>query len=98
MAKVNQDPFSNGTELMLWYDHNCDRCWKSSRLKKEGDTKNEDEYTKIICAIQRDIFTRMYSNELIAERTIEICRSGKCPYRQERRKKYERNKKYPKLF
>ncbi|MBO7510652.1 MAG: hypothetical protein J6T35_05650 [Bacteroidales bacterium] len=83
---------------MLWYDHNCDRCWKSSRLKKEGDTKYEDEYTKIICAIQRDIFTRMYSIEPISQRTIDACHKADCPYRQEKRKKYEKHKNYPKLF
>lgn len=92
MKKIDQDPFSNGTEFMFWEDYNCDQCWKSSTLKEDG------EYKKIICAIQRDIFTRMYSEEPIAERTIEICRSGKCPYRQERRKKYEKNSKEPKLF
>ena len=98
MKKIDRDPFSNGTEFMMWEEHNCDRCWKSSRLRKAGDTKYEDEYTKVRCAIQRDIFIRMCSNEPIAERTIDICRSGVCPFREEKRKKYEKNKGLPKLF
>ncbi len=100
MKKVNQDPFSNGTEFMMFEERNCDRCWKSSRLKNDSVNLKTGEavYTKIICAIQRDIFTRMYSNEPIAQRTIDICRSFTCPYRQERRKKYEKDKNQPKLF
>lgn len=98
MTKVNIDPFSNGTEYMMWESRNCDRCWKSSKLKKEGDTSYEDEYTKIRCAIQRDIFTRMGSNEPIAQRTIDVCRMRDCPYREEKRKRYEKNKGLPKLF
>ena len=98
MRKVDQDPFSNGTEFMRWEDRNCDRCVKSSHLRKQGDTKYEDEYTKIRCAIQRDIFTRMCSNEPIAVRTIEICASGVCQFRKDHYKKYERFKKEPKLF
>ena len=98
MKKIDKDPFSNGTEFMMFEERNCDHCWKSSHLKRPGDTENEDEYTPIICAIQRDIFIRMTSNEPIAVRTIEICSSGVCPYRQEKRKRYERNKGLPKLF
>ena len=98
MSKVNQDPFSNGTEYMMFEDRNCNRCWKSSHLRKEGDTRYEDEYTVIRCAIQRDIFTRMGSNEPISQRTIDICRSGVCPFRQDKRKRYEKDKGLPKLF
>ena len=99
LKKVDMDPFSNGTEYMLWEERNCDRCWKSSRLKKLGDTDYDDEYTKMVCAIQRDIFTRMVSDKSpISQRTIDICRTGVCPYRQEERKKYEKDKGLPKLF
>jgi len=93
MKKVDRDPFSNGTEHMRWEELNCDRCWKSSRLKD-----NEKEYTKVKCAIQRDIFTRMYSNEPISQRTIDVCRMRDCPYRQEHRPKYEKHKNEPRLF
>jgi len=27
-------PFSNGTEMMVWLDRNCDRCKKSEPLTK----------------------------------------------------------------
>lgn len=97
MAKVNQDPFSNGTEYMLWTERNCNRCYKSSHIKAGSDPDNP-EYTRITCAIERDIFTRMGSNEPISQRTIDACHNADCPYRQNKRKKYERNKKYPKLF
>ena len=99
MKKVDKDPFSNGTEFMLFEELNCDHCWKSSRPKNDNPLGEED-YTKIICAIQRDIFTRMWSKEPIAQRTIEICRTFNCPYKQEKRprKRYEKDKGLPKLF
>ena len=95
MKLIDRDPFSNGTEHMRWEELNCDHCWKSSRLKD-----NEKEYTKVKCAIQRDIFTRMMSNQPISQRTIDICSHADCPYRQEQRptKRYEKYKNDPKLF
>lgn len=97
MAKVNIDPFSNGTEFDVWYERNCERCVKASRYKGEN-IYGEDEYTKCRCAIQRDIFTRMYSYEPISQRAIDVCRMLDCPYRQEHYKKYEKHKREPKLF
>lgn len=100
MEKVNIDPFSNGTEHMAWEERNCDRCWKSSHIKKGSDPENPD-FTPIICAIQRDIFTRMVTDKQpISQRTIDICRKANCPYRQEKKptKKYEKYKNEPKLF
>lgn len=99
MAKVNIDPFSNGTEFDIWNERNCERCVKASRYK--GETIAGEEYTKGRCAIQRDIFTRMYSNEPISQRTINICRMSDCPYRQEHYPKKRKSDKYknePKLF
>jgi len=95
MKLIDRDPFSNGTEYMRWEELNCDHCWKSSRLKD-----NEKEYTKVKCAVQRDIFTRMMSNQPISQRTIDICSHADCPYRQEQRptKRYEKHKNEPKLF
>ena len=90
---INQDPFSNRTEYMMFEERCCDKCIKHSRLKKEGDTKYEDEYTKIVCSIERDIFIRMESDEPINQRTIDVCYDfvmhGKlCPYMKTERKKY----------
>ena len=96
MKKVDQDPFSNGTEHMIWEGLNCDRCTKNSHIKEDGNS-----FTIIKCAIQRDIFTRMFSNEPIAQRTIDICQMKDCPYRKEewpKRKKAEKHKNEPKLF
>lgn len=93
MKKIDKDPFSNGTEFMLWNEHNCDRCIKASHYNE----KTED-YTKFHCAIQRDIETRLYCNEPINERTIEICnefiwRGTLCPKLQTERKKYTKKDK-----
>ena len=95
MKLIDRDPFSSGSEYDWWESRNCDRCWKSSRLKD-----NEKEYTKVKCAIQRDIFTRMISNQPISQRTIDICSHADCPYRQEQRptKRYEKHKNEPKRF
>ena len=98
MKKVDKDPFSNGTEHMMFEERCCDQCIKHSRLKKEGDTMNDNEYTKIVCSIERDIFTRMGCNEPINQRTIDICfdfiMHGKlCPYMKTERKKYPRKLK-----
>ena len=78
MKMVNQDPFSNGTEYMIWEERNCDRCIKDSHM-----TKDQMGYTKIKCSIQRDIITRMYSNEPIKQKTIDICNMRDCPSRKE---------------
>lgn len=98
MKKVNKDPFSNGTEHMMFEECCCENCIKHSHMKKEGDTKYEDEYTKIVCSIERDIFIRMGCNEPINERTVTICNDftmhGKlCPYMKTERKKYPKKDK-----
>lgn len=98
MKKIDRDPFSNGTEYMIWEENNCDRCVKSSHIKRGSDPDFPD-YTPIKCAIQRDIFTRMVTDKTpISKRTIDICRSGKCPFKQTQHKKYEKFKNEPKLF
>lgn len=94
--KVNKDPFSNGTEHMRWDERNCERCIKGSRYNEKTES-----YSKTRCAIQRDIFTRMYSNEPISQRTIEVCQMLDCPYRKEhypKRPKGDKYKNEPKLF
>ena len=93
MKKVNQDPFSNGTEYMMFEDLCCNKCVKHSHMKKEGDTEYENEYTNVVCSIERDIFTRLWCNEPINQRTIDVCYDfvmhGKlCPYMKTERKKY----------
>lgn len=98
--KLDQDPFSNGSEHSYFEEYNCLLCWKHShlRLHKQGNG-GYVEYTQIICSIERDIITRMSSNEPIKKKTIDIChdflsRRQLCPYRQTRRK--YRPKKQPK--
>ena len=90
MKKVNQDPFSNGTEYMYWVEWNCDRC-----------VKQVDRCFNYRCSIQRDIDTRMMSNEPIAQRTINITRMSNCPYRREhwpKRKRKSKTAGLPSLF
>ena len=100
MKKIDRDPFSSGSEHSWWESHNCDRCWKSSHIKRGSDPDFPD-WTPIKCAIQRDIFDRMCDGSaLISQRTYDICQKHDCPYRQEQRpnKKYEKYKHEPKLF
>lgn len=100
MKLVDKDPFSNGFEHMRWEELNCDRCWKSSHIKKGSDPDYPD-FTQMKCAIQRNIFTRMVTDKQpISQRTIDICSHDDCPYRQEQRptKRYEKHKNEPKLF
>lgn len=98
MKMIDKDPFSSGTEFMMWEARNCDRCWKSSHIKRGSDPDNPD-YTPIICAIQRDIFTRMITDKQpISRRSYDICRKSDCPYRRKDRPKYEKHSKEPKLF
>ena len=103
MKRVNKDPFSNGTEYMLFEEHCCNKCIKHSHLKRDGDTEWEDEYTKIVCSIERDILERMCSNEPINQRTIDVCNDfilhGKlCPYMKTERKKVDKTKNLHKII
>lgn len=90
MKKIDRDPFSNGTEYAMWEDENCCVCIKDSHLKEDGKT-----YTKIRCAVQRDIFMRMMSSEPIAQRSYDACQQRICPYRKtewpKRKKKVKTN-------
>ena len=89
--KVNQDPFSNGSDHRAFVAFNCDRCIKSSQPRDGGDGLvkyiNEREDGMPRCSIQRDIMTRMFSNEPIKQETIDVCMAfifGRhlCPYRK----------------
>lgn len=71
LRKVNQGPFSNGTECEVWVERNCDRCKKNTAHTK--------------CAILRDIVTRMAMWKPISQRTIDICQKADCLYKKERR-------------
>lgn len=97
MAKVNQDPFSNGEEHRWWTARNCDKCIKSPKLI----ISDLVAYTKCRCAIYRDIEQRMWSDEPIAQRTIDICKKNDCPFRQEHYKPRKHKSKtagLPSLF
>jgi hypothetical protein len=86
MKKVDLDPFSNGTEHMMFEAENCDLCIKSSKLKADGTYTNCDKNNiPNRCSIERDIVLRMFCNEPISELTIMVCnnfieRGIKCPY------------------
>ena len=100
MPKVDKDPFSSGTEWDYWESHNCDKCVKASRIKRGSDPDFPD-YTKLRCAIQREIFSRACDgSELVSQRTLDICRKSDCPFRQEHYKHYPRRprKNEPTLF
>lgn len=87
LKKVNQDPFSNGTEHAMFESANCSRCIKSSEPKDNGlkYTNSDENNMPNRCSIQRDIFTRMLCNEPIKQETIDVCMAftfGRhlCPY------------------
>ena len=89
MKKVYVDPFSNGTEMMAFEERCCNNCVKHSRPYKN----NKFGYTKITCAIERDIMIRMGCNEPINQRTIDVCRDfvlkgTLCPWMKTERKRY----------
>lgn len=102
MKKVNQDPFSNGSEHRAFKAYCCDKCIISSEPREGGDglvkyiNEREDGMPK--CSIQRDIVLRMFSNEPIKQRTIDICRDfvlhrTQCPFMKTERKKYKKKVK-----
>lgn len=103
---VNQDPFSNGTEHLAFETYNCDKCIKSSVLKKDQISyTNADENNMPKCSIQRDIVTRMFNNEPIKEETIKICEEFTlygvlCPYMKTeyQKKKAKQDKNQTELF
>lgn len=83
--KTTTNPlFSNGTEWMDWLYINCDRCWKQSHEKKDG------EYTAIRCSIEADILAQAAGVNEIRQRSYDIVNSGKCPFRQAEKPKYAR--------
>lgn len=94
MKKVNKDPFSNGSEHMMFEERCCNKCIKASQPRQDGSFTNSDkDNMPNRCAIQRDIVTRMYCNEAINERTVQIChdfvmKGELCPYMKTERKKY----------
>ena len=104
MTKVNQDPFSNGSEHRAFEAYCCDKCIKSSEPRNGGDglvkyiNEREDGMPK--CSIQRDIVVRMFCDEPIKQKTIDICRDFTlhgtlCPYiktERPKRKKVENDK------
>ena len=99
MKKVDKDPFSNGTDFDWWERNNCNRCVKASQPREDYTFTNADENNMPNrCSIQRDIVTRMFSNEPIKQKTIDICEAfifGRqlCPYLKTERKKYPKKVK-----
>ena len=80
MKKVSIPCFSNGTEYAVWTERNCDRCYKSPKMKNDGEY-----YTKSRCRIfdELDVQLLGYGNEPVSERTYNVTHMRKCPYRKE---------------
>lgn len=76
MKKTKYPPFANGTEYMMWEERNCDQCVKASRYNE----KTQD-YTKIKCAVQRDIFNAEIGTP-VSQRTYDACQQLDCPYKK----------------
>lgn len=101
---INKDPFSNGTEFMMFEAQNCDRCFKSSEIKEDGTYTNAGPDNMPRCSIQRDIVMRMGCNDPIKEETVKIChdfvlKGTLCPYiRTERKRRPKRVENQTELF
>lgn len=99
LKKVNKDPFSNGSELMMFESECCTHCVKFSWWdEKHNRYINADDMNQPRCSIQRDIVTRAVCDEPIKQETVDICRNfvlqgTLCPYMVTKRKK--RQKKEP---
>lgn len=99
MKKVDKDPFSNGESFDRFEYKNCNRCIKASQPREDGTYTNAGkDNMPNKCSIQRDIIIRMFSNEPIKQKTIDICkdftlRGALCPYLKTERKKYPKKVK-----
>jgi hypothetical protein len=87
MKKVNEDPFSNGTEHMMFEAENCDKCIKNSVYDEKNDryTNADEDNMPNRCSILRDIMYRMVTGNPINQRTIDVChdflhKGILCPY------------------
>lgn len=96
LKKVNRDPFSNGSEHMMFECRCCDNCIKNSWWdEKHEKFVNADDKNQPKCSIQRDIVTRMVCDEPIKQETVDICRNfvlhgTLCPYMKTERKKHKK--------
>jgi hypothetical protein len=73
--------FSNGTEMMMWQDRNCNRCVKQSTYNEKTD-----EYTAFRCAIDRDIQAQACGLNEVSQRSYDATKKVYCPYIQTVRK------------
>ncbi len=87
MKTISTPPFSNGTEFMVWEEHNCDLCIKASRYneKKQG-------YTKVRCAVQQGIIDSMIGLP-ISQRSFDALQKWDCPYKKTEWPKRKRKEK-----
>ena len=94
MIKVDRDPFSNGTEAMLFEEACCGKCIKGSFLVVDDNGEphytNADKQRLPRCRIQRDILLRSVSPLPINLETAMVCddfvtKGIRCPRMQTRR-------------
>ena len=91
--KLTDNPcFSNGTEQMIWFERNCDRCWKASKYNEK-----KDDYTAFKCKINAEITGQICGFSEISLRTYNITKEADCPYRQETKivKKHRKTENKP---
>ena len=96
---VDKDPFSNGSEHLMFQCKCCDICIKDSWWdEKHNKFVNADEKNQPKCSIQRDIVMRAVCNKPIKQETVDICNDfilhgTLCPYMKTERKKYTKKVK-----
>ena len=79
-------------KITKYYEIHKDRCIKASVMKPDGS------YTMVRCAVQRDIFARMYSDRPISQRSYDACQKLMCPYSVAVRKPRIKKIQGPTLF
>lgn len=80
MKKTKNPCFSNGTEHMVWFELNCDHCWKASIY-----SERIKDYTKFKCKINAEVIMQIAGYDEISQRTYDITQKRDCPFKQEKR-------------
>lgn len=98
MKKDIETPcFSCGTDAGWWIENNCDTCIKGQKYNAKTD-----DWGKIKCSIQNDIFTQWLGSgtEAISRKTYDATRQATCPYKATEypKKKKKTDEKQMNLF
>lgn len=87
---VDDRLFSNGSEFMWFLGRNCNWCVKMPHPHARDRRRD----TKCRCSIYADILKQLAGGGIkVKNLSVDICKNGKCPYRQEKYPHYTTQKK-----